>query len=375
MKPRERVIKAIEHEEPDRVPLNISIRTDVIKKLYAYFGFDEAKLSQDDKMEALLKRFGIDFRSVSIDPPTGYKPKFEVPDEDVGGWEREIYLLYEEWKIKMKPTVDGKQARIVYHPLQHIDLDDYQFPDIEAPGRFDRAEKRIKKYDEEYATIGSISISLFTHAWFLRGFREFTRDLYTNPHFVNKLLDRLLQWTIEEGRRFVEMGVDICAIGDDFGMQTGLIISPELWRKYFKPRYQKLFKELKNKGNVYIFFHSDGNIERIIPDLIEIGVDILDPVQPECMDVVKLKELYGEQLTLHGTISIQKTLPFGTTNDIKKEVITRIRTLGHNGGLVISPKQLMYDIPIENILTLYDTARRYGRYPITYYSNSSKSIH
>jgi uroporphyrinogen decarboxylase len=366
MKPKERAIRAIEHEEPDRVPLNIEIRTDVMKKLYTYFELNDANYSQDEKEEALLKRLGIDFRSVSINPPIGYKPKLKVPDEDVGGWKRERYVLYEEWRIKMKASIDGKQSRIVYHPLQHIDLNDYEFPDIDAIGRFDEAERKVKKYGEKYAVIGSISISLFTHAWFLRGFMRFIRDLYMNSKFVNKLLDRLLEWVIKEGRRFVEIGVDICAIGDDFGMQTGLIISPQLWRKYFKPRYQKLFRELKNAGNVYIFFHSDGNIEQIIPDLIEIGVDILDPVQPECMDVIRLKELYGHRLTFHGTISIQKTLPFGKVDDVKNEVITRIKTLGYNGGLVIAPKQLMYDVPIENILALYDTAKKYGKYPISH---------
>ena len=184
-----------------------------------------------------------------------------------------------------------------------------------------------------------------------------------NERFVNELLDRLLYWEIEEGKRLVETGVDICAIGDDFGMQTGMIISPYLWKKYFKPRYRKLFRELKKSGDVYIFFHNDGKIEQMIPDLIEIGVDILNPVQPECMDLIKLKKLYGDKLTFHGTISIQKTLPFGTVEEVKSEVITRIKTLGYDGGLILAPKQLMHDVPIENILTLYDTAKKYGRYP------------
>ena len=135
MKPRERVIRAIEHEDPDRVPLDISIRVDVMRKLRSYLGLKDE--------EAVLRRLGIDFRSVGIDPPTGYKPKSEIPNEDAGGWTKETYMLYDEWGIKMKATIDGKQSRIVYHPLQHVSLDEYEFPNLDAPGRFNRAEKQL----------------------------------------------------------------------------------------------------------------------------------------------------------------------------------------------------------------------------------------
>jgi uroporphyrinogen decarboxylase len=356
VKPRERVIRAIEREDPDRVPLNINIRVDVMRKLCRYLGLKDK--------EALLKRLGVDFRSVRINPPSGYEPRSKIPNEDAGGWEKEIYMLYDEWGIRWEATSDGKHSRITYHPLQYVNLEEYEFPSLDVPGRFDRAEREIKKWKEEYAIIGWISVGLFTHSWFLRGFREFIRDLYMNEKFVSELLDRLLQWEIEEGKRLIEAGVDICAVDDDFGMQTGMMISPSLWRKYFKPRYQKLFQELKKASDIYILFHSDGKIEQIIPDLIEIGVDILDPVQPECMDLINLKKTYGGKLTFHGTISIQKTLPFGSVEDVKNEVITRIMTIGYDGGLILAPKQLTCDVPTENILALYDTAKKYGRYPV-----------
>jgi len=352
MRPRERVLKTLNHEEPDRVPLDeaypleyqASLTPDIWPKIRYYFGVDE--------YETLRQKLGIDLRTVTMDPPEGWTP-IKYPD----GSEED------EWGIRRKPGATGEHWHFAYHPLEHMPLEDYLFPDLDAPGRLHGAEKTIRTLQNEHVISAIMECTLFETAWYLRGFRLFLKDLYTNPAFVNRLLDRLLKNRIEMGRRFIELGVDVIRLGDDVGMQTGMLLPVNLWRSYFKPRMASLIKDLKKHGNVHIFYHSDGNIELIIPELIEIGVDILNPVQPDCMDPARIKEVYGEKMTLHGTISIQETLPFGTREDVRNEVLTRIRTCAYSGGLIIAPGHVIEPgTPVENVIALYENARKLGQY-------------
>jgi uroporphyrinogen decarboxylase len=187
--------------------------------------------------------------------------------------------------------------------------------------------------------------------------------MYMNPQFVNTLLDKILEFRIEQAKRFLEIGVDVICLADDIGVQKGMMIPPELWRKYLKPRMQRLIHEVKAKGSVKVFYHSDGYIEPVIPDLIEIGVDVLNPIQPECMSPAEIKKKYGNKLTLHGTISVQETLSRGSLEDVRNEVLERIRTCSEGGGFVLSPSnRITPDISLEKVLAVYETAKKHGGY-------------
>jgi uroporphyrinogen decarboxylase len=143
-----------------------------------------------------------------------------------------------------------------------------------------------------------------------------------------------------------------------------MFINPNLWRKYFKPRYKKLFNRAKSRDK-FVFFHSDGNITPIVDDLVEIGIDILNPVQPECMNREEVKRIYGDRITLDTGASNQKTLPFGTIDDVRNETIDALKYLAPGGGFVYGTShQAMYDVPIKNIIELYNTLEKYGKYPI-----------
>jgi hypothetical protein len=349
MNHRERVLCALEHKEPDRVPLD-----DAIEWAHLHPWVNAANHLGVKTYEKLRERLGIDCRRATwadlgeIKPPVSQAPGTVTEDD---------------WKVRHEIAADGIHSRVVYHPLQHVSLNEFKFPDLDK--KFEKMGDSIKNWQGKYFVQGNMSCTFFETARSIRGFDTFIIDLYANSGFVNELLDRLLKYRLDMGKRFVELGVDCIQLGDDVGAQTGMLLHPSLWRKYFKPRMKTLIDELKKAGNVYIWYHSDGNVEPIIPDLIEIGVNILNPVQPDCMDPAKLKALYGDKLTLHGTISVQETMHFGSKGDVKREVIKRIQTCGHGGGLVIGPAHgLQPTSPFENIIALYETAKKYGRYPI-----------
>jgi uroporphyrinogen decarboxylase len=173
-------------------------------------------------------------------------------------------------------------------------------------------------------------------------------------------------WIETAGRKFAALGVDIIWIGDDFGTQNRMLISPDLFREYFKPRYARLFAEWKTiKPNLKIAFHSDGYVFPILCDLVDIGLDILNPVQPKSMDPAEVKKHFGKRLTLWGTVDIQEVLPFGTPADVAAEVKLRLRTAGSGGGLILAPAHnIQPDVPLENILAFYSAAKEFGRYPL-----------
>ena len=191
-------------------------------------------------------------------------------------------------------------------------------------------------------------------------------DMYGNKNFVNYLMDKILQFYIPAAKKLARIGVDIIWIGDDVGMQTGMIMSPETFRGFLKERYRLLIDEIKRTNrNVKVAFHSDGYITPIINDLIEVGVDILNPVQPKCMDPEEIKKSFGEKLCFMGTIDEQETLPFGTIDDLKKEILQRIKTVGYNGGLILGPTHnVQNDTSLEKVEYFFNYAKEIGKYPI-----------
>jgi len=201
-------------------------------------------------------------------------------------------------------------------------------------------------------------------AWQMRGMEELLLDFQLNPDLAAYLLDRITEVRRRQARFFAQQDVDILVLGDDVSMQTGMIMSPTTWQQWFKGRMRLIIEEARAiKPDLPVFYHSDGNPEAIIPDLIEIGVTILNPVQPECIDPIVVKQKYGDRLALWGTIGTQTTMPFGTPDDVRQEVKERIETVGHNGGLVLGPTHsLEPDVPWENIVALYEAIEEYGRY-------------
>ena len=185
-------------------------------------------------------------------------------------------------------------------------------------------------------------------------------DLALHPDIANLVLDIPYCYHKTVTQRLVSMGVDMIWLGDDVGVQNSMLMSPKMWRQYFKPRMADLIASLRAINPlIKIAYHTDGVVYPIIPDLIEIGLDVLNPIQPQAMDPVRLKNEYGKKLSFWGSLDIQHTLPFGTPEQVKAEVITRLKTIGRGGGLLIGPTHnIQLDTPLENFWAMVDTIRQ-----------------
>ena len=357
MNSRERCIRSIRREELDRIPLVFRCRPEPFKALMEKFRLSSA--------EDLYKVLRIDIRSTGIGIKGGYLPKdVEVKEGPYGP----AYTIGEHTRFEVRRDIWGVESiwapnrtytyTYFKHPLQKIPLEEYTWPVVSVED-FDAVLRARKSY-ENYCLCGSIC-HMWEIAWQLVGFKEIMRLMFTKPIYVEAVLNGLHKIRMEQTRLLCEAGVDVIYDGDDVGMQKGMMMSPGMWRRFLKPRYKEL-ADLCHRFGVFFHFHSDGWIEPIIPDLIEIGVDILNPVQPECMDPAKLKRLYGDRLCFDGTIGVQSTLPFGTPEDVAREVKERIVELGPT-GLILGPTHAIQpDTPIENILALYEAALKYGTF-------------
>jgi uroporphyrinogen decarboxylase len=209
-----------------------------------------------------------------------------------------------------------------------------------------------------------MSQTIFELAWKLCGMEKLMTGFYTHPQLVEGLFDRITNLRIIMARRFVEAGVNVLRLGDDAGSQKGMLLSPKIWRRFLKPRFAKIIEEARKvREDIPIFYHSDGDIREIIPELIEIGVTILNPVQAECMDPVEIKRKYGNRLALWGTIGTQTTIPFGTPEDVSLSVAQMCREMGKEAGFIISPTHsINEDVPWENIVAFYEAVEEFGAY-------------
>ena len=233
------------------------------------------------------------------------------------------------------------------------------------PGQLERAVTRLHR--QEYAVMAApphLGGELFETAWRLRGFEQFMVDLIENPPLVDYLLEQLTAMHITLSLALTRAGIDILALDDDVGEPTRMLISPTIWRRYFKSRVRTIIAACRAVNpDLFIFWHSDGHIEPIIPDLIEIGVNVLNPVQPDVMDPAQLKHRYGDRLAFWGTVGTPQRWSWGTPDEIRQEVYERIATVGVGGGLILSPAyDLEPECRWENVIAFFEAIDEWGAY-------------
>lgn len=242
------------------------------------------------------------------------------------------------------------------HPLADSEIDAFPFPDPFWPSRFEAMAQQAVEEQDRFVLF-SFEWSLFERAHFMRGMEQFLVDMMLEPSYAEALLDRILTFNLTVIEQACHLPIDGVILGDDYGTQRGLIMNPGHWRGFFKPRLQQQFELINRYGKV-VCLHSCGDISAIVPDLIEIGLDVLNPLQPEVLDLPWLKREYGTDLCFYGGISTQQTLPFGTPEDVRAEVRERIEVMGRGGGYIIAPGiVVLADTPLENVLAFIEAVQ------------------
>ena len=244
------------------------------------------------------------------------------------------------------------------------DFEAYPYPDPQVELDWAGFLTRVKTVQsQDRIAVASMQMTLFEIAWYLRGMETFLMDLVDHPDWVTYHLDRITDIRCECARRYAAAGCDVLSLGDDVSTQLAMMMKVSTWRKYFKPRLARVIQAAKEtRPDILIFYHGDGNLQAIIPELIEIGVEILNPIQPECMDPVRIKEQYGDRLSFWGTLGTQTVIPFGTPQEVRQACLKMIHTVGRGGGLGLAPTHVLEpEVRWENIQSFVDTVREYNQ--------------
>jgi uroporphyrinogen decarboxylase len=354
MNARERVLTALNHEEPDRVPVDLWFTSEIEELLAAQHG--------GARGPDLRVALGHDLL-ITSSPNIG--ASYEIPGTP------EEYVC--EWGVGWRWVTNaegGRYTETVVHPLAGArDLGTYRMPDPLGAGNqaiYAEARDLVATYGRTHAIFGSLYQTVFEAAWILRGMQALLSDMATNQDFAHELFEQLTRYSMIAGRELAGAGVDVIWLGDDFGTQHRMLLSPRMWREFIKERYARIIAALKSaRPGIKVAYHCDGYIEPIIPDLIDIGLDALNPVQPLSMNPAELKKKFGRRLAYWGTVDVQRTFPFGSPEDVMEEVRTRIATVGPGGGFILcSAHRVQPGTPLSNIDAYYRAAEKYGRYPI-----------
>jgi len=379
MNRRESFNATIKHREPERLLVDFgkhigSFHRGAYKVLMSHLGLkSEARIL--DRMaqnmvldDALCKRLGIDFRWL-VPNWVG------VQDIELDGEKGYIDM----WNTPHKWTGYGEAYASVGQPLNKDnliveDINAFEWPDPDQPAMFEGLREQAKYWHENTDYVvgaDGIKTGILQTAAQIRGYDKLFRDFALNPEMAHIVLDKISEITNEMYRKYMQaVGnyVQVVVITDDQGTQNSLMISPKMFRKFIKPRLKTQIETIKANADVKVLMHCDGAILRIVEDLIEIGVDILNPIQSVVEgfeDTFALKEEFGERICFHGGIDVQQVLPNATPEEVRLEVARRIYDLGRGGGYIIAPcHNINVDIPIKNTLALFDSAGEFGHYPL-----------
>jgi uroporphyrinogen decarboxylase len=361
MTSKERVQMAINHEEPDKVPLDSWMAPEVADELVKILNVDTSK-----DAFALGKRLGNDFFYRAVGFCEGFSTIYDDSRKIAENLYQDTFGI--KWSYKRQHF--GGYCEMVEHPLADIGTySSFKWPDPLVVSKVGLEENRqlIARDGKQYGIIGAVACSMLEGAWYLRGLDNFLMDLGTDLDFVGDLLDHTMNHSLALSRELVKMGVDILWWGDDFSVESGPIMQPALFRKLLVPRYAKVFSELRTiDKNVKIAFHCDGKVEWALDDLVGAGVDIINPLQPDVNDVAAVKRKYGKKLSVWGNVDTRRVMSKGTALEVVEEVKNVIRTLAPGGGHLLSSNHTIQATPraVENTIAFYWAAHAFRNYPI-----------
>jgi uroporphyrinogen decarboxylase len=373
--PRERVRLTLNHQEPDRVPIDLDgwacyFTEGAYRRLTAHFGRDEQPSVNEwflvhPASEETLRALRVDFRRIDPGPPDGFRPR-SFPD---GSWS-------DEWGIRKRPIghpcaslgCEAFYAEMTHFPLADATIDDlerYPWPDPADPGRYRGLAGKARHLHAatDFALVASaISMGPFEQAQWLRGPERFLMDLLLDREFALRLLDKIVDFQLRVLDRFLQaVGPYVLMVetSDDLGMQSGPLISPQLYREVIQPCHRRINRLIRERTEARVFLHCCGSIAALVEDLIDAGFEVINPVQPRAcdMDRAALKSRHGQRIVFHGGVDAQWVLPYGKPEDVRREVSECMATLGRGGGYILAPAHnLQDDVPPENVLAMIEAA-------------------
>jgi uroporphyrinogen decarboxylase len=382
----ERVQTALEHKEPDRIPIDLGgtavtgINVHALRTLKNHLGIPGEVAIKDQITQlavtdqATFERLDLDVRCVGPQPPS--KPGPARDQGQVGSH----YRLTDEWGMGWQMPVDGGHYYDLYHsPLANAetiqDVENYPWPDPLDEARFvglRESADQVVHEDKKAFILERMSSGMWEHAMWMTGYEKFFMDMISNQPLVHAIMSKILEIKMAYwGRALEEMGdyPVIISEADDLGGQNSLLVSLKMYKNLIWPYHKKLFEFIKSKAKnkAYIFFHNDGAIYPTIPLLIDAGVDILNPWQVNCAgmdDTARFKREYGRDLTIWGgSCDTQRVMPFGTPDEVRAETRRRIDDLAPGGGFIFAPIHVIQSgVPAENIVAWWETWQRYGKY-------------
>jgi len=326
---RDRVIASLNHKRPDKVPYSIGFTVKARAKMVEFYGDPQFESRLDDCLCAV-----------------------DTAEPD-GGRTLEADIWEDEFGVQWDRSIDKDIGTVCNCIITPENLKEYQFPDASNPARYERYDTTIRDNRDKFI-LANLGFSLFERAWTLAGMETILMSMVTNPGFVNELLDGILRYNLEIIEHACSHEIDGMLFGDDWGQQRGMLMGPGLWREFIKPRVGAMYQAVKSRGKK-VFIHCCGKVDEVFPDLIDVGLDVFNPFQPEVTDVYEMKRLYGDRLSFWGGISTQKTLPSATVQEVKDEVRRLLDSIGEDGGYIAAPAHAVPgDAKPENIAAMIE---------------------
>nr|MDO8135685.1 uroporphyrinogen decarboxylase family protein [Candidatus Njordarchaeum guaymaensis] len=350
MRPVDRVLLTIGHEEPDFVPLTDHIY--MPRSLEGILGAKGVRVNTPEKYVKVHRLLGLDLISAFSDAGGTVKPEVTSADEE-----------FDEWGVRQRIR-DG-MPWYIEGPIKDIDdFGNYVTPDPFLPTRFESAQAIIRLVKGDLAVAGIVD-GPFTRCWLLSGFDLFVKALYTRLESVESLLDRITAYIVGLGKGLIEAGVDLIWIADDLGMVNGPFLSPEMFRNVIFPHLDKIVGTFKKQG-MKVLLHCDGQIMPLMDDLVKIGLDGVHPIERKSgMNLIEMKRKYGDRLTLVGNVDATEVLPHGREKDIRVQVFECLKTAAPGGGYILASDHSIHEgVPPGNVSIMFRLARKHGRYPV-----------
>ena len=347
MNSRDRVLATLEHEEPDSVPLTDHIY--MPRSLEGILGRPGVRVDTPREYVEVHKILGLDLIAA-------FPASFPMTQVEKG-----IYM--DDWKIKWK-VVEDMPWYLDGTLRTSEELEDFVTPDPDEATWYKPAEEIIRLVGGDLA-VGAVVEGPFTRSWFPMGFPTFVKMLYTNQNVISKFIEKVTDFFVETGEKFIDLGIDLVWIPDDMGYVHGLMLNPELFRKFIIPHLKKMVDTFKCRG-AKVLMHNDGQLMAIMDDLVDAGIDAIHPIERAAgMSLKTMKDKYGDKITLIGNVDSKTVLQHGSLDEIREQVLECLRVAAPGGGYILASDHSIHEgIPSANAKSMFEIARKHGNYPI-----------